>query len=123
MVIMFNKNGKFLRYIHSVRGGIKIKCIAGTVATNKKGKFGGLSAWYLPDGIANIFSMHELEKLYRIMYDIWEGFYIVIHTPQGEVHFHKDKPDFPIIDLTKSGHETARMLLQLALVAEMGECK
>ncbi len=78
--VMAFKNGKFLRDIHSVREGIKINCNAGTVTTNKKGRFGGLSAWYLPDGIANIFLMHELEKLYRIPYDSWEGFYVV-HTP------------------------------------------
>jgi hypothetical protein len=100
------KNGKFLSNIHSVREGIKINCNAGTVTTNKKGRFGGVSAWYLPDGIANIFSMHELEKLYRITYDSWEGFYVV-HTPGGEVHFHKDEQGLPFIDLARSGHEGA----------------
>ena len=68
-----------------------------------KGKFGRLNAWYLLDGIANIFSMHELEKMYRIIYDSWEGFYIV-YTPRGEVRFHKDKHGLPYINLTKSGH-------------------
>jgi hypothetical protein len=110
------KNGKFLRDIHSVREGIKINCNTGTVTTNKKGRFGRLSAWYLPDGIANIFSMHELEKLYRITFDSWEGFYIV-HTLRGEVHFHKDKHGLPFIDLARSGRKAARMLLQLAAVA------
>jgi len=46
--------------------------------------------WYIPNGIANIFSMHELEKHYRITYDSWEGFYNV-HTPRGTVKFHKDE--------------------------------
>jgi hypothetical protein len=78
-----------------------------------KGEYGGLSVWYLPDGIANIFSMHELEKLYRITYDSWEGFYVV-HTPRGEVHFHKDEQGLPFIELSKSHHEAARMLMQLA---------
>jgi hypothetical protein len=114
------KNGKFLRDIHSVREGIKINCNAGTVTTNKKGRFGGLSTWNLPDGIANIFSMHELEKLYRITYNSWEGFYVV-HTPQGEVHFHKDKQGLPFINLARSDHEAARMLLQLAAVAGADE--
>ena len=69
--------------------------------------------WYLPDGISNIFSMHELEKLYRITYDSWEGFYVV-HTPRGKVHFHKDEQGLPYIDLAKSHHEATRMLMQLA---------
>ncbi len=51
------------------------------MTTDLKGEFGGLSVWYLPDGIVNIFSMHKLEKLYRITYNSWEGFYVV-HTPQ-----------------------------------------
>jgi hypothetical protein len=80
------KNERFLKEIQTVKGGIKINCNAGTVTTNKKGKFGRLNVWYLPDGMANIFSMHELEKMYRITYDSWEGFYVV-HTPRGEVHF------------------------------------
>jgi hypothetical protein len=80
--------------------------------TNKKGKFGQLNVWYLPDGIADIFSMHKLEKMYRITYNSWEGFYVV-HTLRGEVHFHKDEQGLPYIDLTESGHEAARMLLQM----------
>jgi hypothetical protein len=86
--VMAFKNKKFLENLHQVKGGIKINCNAREVTTDVKGEFGGLSVWYLPDGIANIFSMHELEKLYRITYDSWEGFYVV-HTPRGEVHFHK----------------------------------
>jgi hypothetical protein len=107
------KNKRFLKEIRTVKGGIKINCNAGALMTNKKGKIGRLNVWYLPDGIANIFSMHELEKIYRITYDSWEGFYIV-HTPRGKVHFHKDEQGLPYIDLTESGHEAARMLLQMA---------
>ena len=113
------KNDK-LSKIREVAGGIKINCSAGTVVTNMKGKFRRLSAWYLPDGIANILSMHELEKMYRITYDSWEGFYVV-HIPRGEVHFHKDKHGLPFIDLAESGHEAARMLMQLSMRTHKGE--
>jgi hypothetical protein len=37
----------------------------------------------------------------------------VVHTPRGEVHFHKDEQGLSHIDLTESGHEAARMLLQM----------
>jgi hypothetical protein len=114
------KNDKFLKEIRTVSGGIKINCNAGAVVMNMKGKFGRLNAWYLPDGIANIFSMHELEKLYRITYDSWEGFYVV-HTPRGEVHFHKDEHGLPFIDLAESGREAARMLMQLSKDSHEGE--
>ena len=116
------KNKKFLENLRQVRGGIKINCNAGAVRTDVKGDFGGLSVWYLPDGIANIFSMHELEKLYRITYDSWEDFYAV-HTPRGEVHFHKDEHGLPYIDLARSRHEAMRMLMQLAEKTEWGEDK
>jgi hypothetical protein len=110
LTVMAFKNKRFLKEIQMVEGGIKINCNAGAVVTNKKGKFGRLNVLYLPDGIANIFSMHELEKMYRITYNSWEGFYVV-HTPRGEVHFHKDKQGLPYIDLTESGHKAVRMLL------------
>ena len=114
------KNKKFLENLRQVKGGIKINCNAGAVSTDVKGDFEGMSVWYLPDGIANIFSMHELEKLYRITYDSWEGFYVV-HTPRGEVHLHKDEQGLPYINLAKSHHEATRMLMQLAEVTDSND--
>ncbi len=66
--------------------------------------------WYVPEGIANIFSMHELKRLYRITYDSWDRYY-VIHTPRGEVKFHKDKQGLPYIDLDESDEEVAVLLI------------
>ncbi len=71
-----------------------------------------LKVWYLPDGFANIFSMHKLEQLYCITYDSWDGFYVV-HTPQGEVRFHKDEQGLPFINLDKSNKDAAILLVQL----------
>jgi hypothetical protein len=92
------KSGKYLKGIKMVQGGIKINCIAGAVVTNNRGTYKGLKVWYLPNGIANIFLMHELEKLYRMTYDSWKGYYIV-HTPKGEVRFYKDEQGLPYLDL------------------------
>jgi hypothetical protein len=80
------KTDKYLREIEMVPGGIKINCNAGAVMTNKRGKYGGLKAWYIPDGTPNIFSMHKLEKMYRITYNSWDGYYKV-HMPKGSVRF------------------------------------
>ena len=66
--------------------------------------------WYIPDGIANIISMHELEETYRITYDSWAGYYVV-HTPKGEVRFYKDEQGLPYLDLEESS-EAAVLLLQ-----------
>jgi hypothetical protein len=76
------KNEKYLKGVIKVHKSIKINCNAGTVSTNLKGSYGRLKVWYLPDKIANIFSMHELEQLYRIKYDSWEGF--MLYTLRGE---------------------------------------
>jgi hypothetical protein len=105
------KSDKHLKNIKTVRGGVKINCNVGTVASNLRGTYGGIKVWYLPDGIANIFSMHELERSYRIAYDSWEGCYMV-HTPKGEVRFYKDEQGFPYIDLGESNSEATMMLLQ-----------
>ena len=79
--------------------------------TNLRGTYRGLKVWYLPDGIANIFSMHELERSYRITNNGWDGYYVV-HTPKGEVRFHKDEQGLPYINLGESDSEAAMMLLQ-----------
>jgi hypothetical protein len=106
------KTDKYFKEIRTVRGGIKINCNAGAVATNQMGRYGNLKVWYIPDGIANIFSMHELEKKYCITYDSWEGHYVV-HTPKGEVKFHKDEQGLPYIELDGvGGCKVAILLLQ-----------
>ncbi len=86
-------------------------CNAGAVTTNKRGTYRNLKVWYLPDGIANIISMNELESLYRITYDSWEGYYVV-HTPKGEVRFYKDEQGLPYLDLDEYDAAGTMLLLQ-----------
>ena len=76
------KTNNYLSKLEVMPTGIKINCNAALVSTKQMGKYGKMKVRYIPDGIANIISMHELEKLYPITYDSWEGYYIV-HTPQG----------------------------------------
>ncbi len=106
------KSNKYLKGVTKVHEGIKINCNAGTVSTNLKGNYGRLKVWYLPDRIANIFSMHELERLYLITYDSWGGLY-VIHTLRGEVRFHKDNQGLPYINLDRSDEQATAFLLQM----------
>ena len=105
------KNDRFLKDIRTEAQGVKINCNAGAISTNKRGEYGNLKVWYLPDGIANIISMHELESLYRITYDSWAGYYVV-HTPKGEVRFHKDEQGLPYLDLEESSEAGALLLMQ-----------
>ncbi len=66
MVTAF-KTDKYLRNLEMVKLGIKINCNAGVVTTNQKGTYGQLNVWYVPNRIANIFSMHQLEQKYCII--------------------------------------------------------
>ncbi len=88
--------------------------------TDKREKYGGLKVWYIPDGIANIFSMHELEKMYCITYNSWDGYYKV-HTPKGRVRFYKDKQGLPFIDLESSGGAAIMLLLREQQAVETTE--
>ena len=111
-VIAF-KNDKFLKSIKMKARGVKINCNVGaiTISTNKRGQYGNLKVWYLPDGIANIILMHELKLLYRITYGSWAGYYVV-HTPKGEVRFYKDEQGLPYLDLKESSQGGTLLLMQ-----------
>ena len=43
------KNDKFLKSIKTEARGVKINCNAVAISTNKRGKYGNLKVWYLPD--------------------------------------------------------------------------
>jgi hypothetical protein len=70
-----------------------------------------MSVWYIPEGIANIFSMNELEKNYWITYDSWERCYVV-HTQDGPVRFYKDENGLLYINLEDSEENAAVLLIQ-----------
>ncbi len=72
--VMAFKTDKYLSKIETVPGRIKINCNAGVVMTDKREKYGRLKVWYIPDEIANIFSMHKLEKMYCITFNSWDRY-------------------------------------------------
>ncbi len=105
------KNDKFLTSMKTEARGGKINCNAGAISTNKRGEYGNLKVWYLPDSIANIILMHELKSLYHITYDSRAGYYVV-HTPKGEVRFYKDEQGLPYLDLEESNKAGTLLLMQ-----------
>jgi hypothetical protein len=115
------KSDKYLKNVRTVQQGIKINCNARAVTTHQKGTYGKLNVRYLPNEIANIFSMHKLEQQYRITCDSWEGYYSV-HMPRGVVKFHKDEQGLPYIDLDVSSQEAATMLMQVIQTQGAQEC-
>jgi hypothetical protein len=55
-------------------------CNAGTTKMNKTGILGTIKCWYNQDGIANILSIHVIEKLgYRVGHNTEEGRNTVSH--------------------------------------------
>ena len=87
-----------------------MNCNAGSIKTNRKGEYGRVESWYMPKGIANIFSMNEIEKLHRITYNRIGGYYVV-NTNKGPVYFHKDQQGLPYIDLDASVYDVATTLV------------
>ena len=73
---------------------MQVNCNAWSIKTNRKGDYGRVESWYMPEGISNTFSMNEIEKLHRITYNSIDGYYVV-HTDKGPVCFHKDEQGLP----------------------------
>jgi hypothetical protein len=76
--VMAFKMRKYLENLRQTNQGVKINFNSGALRTNLIGNFGIMKAWYIPDRIANIFSMNELEKKYPITYNSWEGYYVCV---------------------------------------------
>jgi hypothetical protein len=56
------KSKKHRKNVRTMERGVKIHCNMGNLRTNQQGDYGTMKVWYISEGIANIFSMHELEK-------------------------------------------------------------
>ncbi len=56
------KSKKYLENLQTMDQGVKIKCNAGAIRTNQVGDYGYVSAWFIPEKIANIFLMNKLKK-------------------------------------------------------------
>ena len=63
------KNNSYLSNVREADKEINMSCNAGVATTT----LGGIDCWYMPEGIANILSMYELEQLDPITYDSWDG--------------------------------------------------
>ena len=63
-------NTKMLTNISDAKRHLVLHCNAGTASVTKKGdlkRYGNI--WYHPDGIANILSLHNVKKKYRVTFD------------------------------------------------------
>ena len=87
--------------------GIKSHINGGLIRTNQKGNCGGLlrylKTWFQPNGLGNILSFGEVDKLSVIKYYHKEKTFVVQtkaeENEEGEVYFHKRPEGFPFVYL------------------------
>ena len=77
-VDMFS-NPKLLTNIRDTKGSLTLYCNTGKAIVTKKGDLKGYgTVWFYPEGIANILSLGNVKKKYRVTYDstLNEGFLV-----------------------------------------------
>ena len=78
-------NGNLLQDVEESRTNMRIHCNAGTSSTNLQGDLRGYGkVWYSPQGIANILSLHNLTKKFRVTFNSANEDGFVVHKPNGE---------------------------------------
>ena len=81
--LISNKN--LLHNIHKSKFNLKVRCNAGSRSVNQRGYLGGYpeAVWYNPGGIANIMSMQNVSKYYRLTMDTSKKNGIYLHRKDG----------------------------------------
>lgn len=77
-------NDELLKNIRKTNKMMNVKCNAGVTRTNMVGDLPGYGAvWCNPDGIANMLSLSQVEKKYRITYDSSNSKQFIVHKGNG----------------------------------------
>ena len=64
------KNKKLPKNIHDAKKALSLHCNAGIATVDKIGDLPGYgTVWFYKDGIANILSLNNVKKKYRVTYD------------------------------------------------------
>ena len=91
---------------------MKIRCNAGTKRTNKIGTLPGYGdVWYDKYGIANILSLSNVTKRYRVTYDSRNTDGFVIHKPKGPNQYFKQHTSGLFFLDTRTKNETSNIFL------------
>jgi len=76
-------NPKLLSNIRDAKHST-LYCNAGTATINKKGDLKSYgTVWYYPDGIANILSLHNVQKKHKVTYDSTQDKGFIVHKADG----------------------------------------
>ena len=94
-------NKKLLKNIRTVDGDMVIHSHGGSRTTNKVGDFPGYPnpVWFDPEGIANILSMSNMQKLYRITYDSAKEGAFIVHLKGKQLVFKMAKIGLYYVDM------------------------
>jgi hypothetical protein len=81
--IFYNK--ALLRDVQVTNWRMRVRCNAGWTVTNLIGQLSGYpgEVWYNPAGIANIISLADAEKYFRVRYDSEQEKAFVVEKPDG----------------------------------------
>jgi Zinc knuckle len=85
-------NRALLKDIKATDRCMRVRCNAGWTVTNLMGTFPGYpgEVWFNPDGIANILSLADVAKHFRVRYDSGHEHAFIVEKPDGtERHFVK----------------------------------
>ena len=77
-------NPKLLSNIHDVKHTFNLYCNSGRAIISKKGDLKGYGmVWYHPEGIANILSLHNVQRKHKVTYDSSHGIGFVVNKADG----------------------------------------
>lgn len=81
---------RLLRNVRFVDDTMYIACNAGTVVVRQKGDLPGYGpVWYHENAIANILSLSNLQRRYRVTFDSKAGNQFVVHRDDGSIRVFK----------------------------------
>ena len=84
------KNKKLLKNICDAKKALYLHCNAGLALVNKIGDLPGYgTVWFYEDGIANILSLNNVKKKYRVTYDSIAYDCFEVHKVDGTKHVFK----------------------------------
>ena len=80
-----------LENVQAVEHGINIHCNAGTRYTNQQGYLPGYGVvWFCVEGIANILSLRNVKRRWRVTYDSLDGRGFVVTKEDGSVQEYRE---------------------------------
>jgi hypothetical protein len=86
-------NEKLLKNIRTVPSSMRIRTQAGEITTNTVGDLHNYgSVWYCEGGIANILSLNNVKRRYKVTFDSENGNEFVVHKPCGGTRTFRQSP-------------------------------